>query len=245
MKSVKDKIALVTGGNSGIGYATAKELISKGATVIITGRRKDAIEKAAVEIGAIPLVADQASLKDIAILQAQVQKQFGKIDILFVNAGITGNAASIENQTEENFDGVMNINFKGAYFMLTKFIPLLSEGASVVFLSSNVATMNQPESSIYQASKAAINSIAKTAAAELAPRKIRVNIVSPGPTKTGVLDKSYGAAAQNIWEHLSNVSPLKKVGIPEDVAKLVAYLSDDAASYITGSEFVIDGGMRL
>jgi len=115
----------------------------------------------------------------------------------------------------------------------------------VVFLSSNVASTNHPQSSIYQASKAAINSIAKTAAAELANRKIRVNTVSPGPTKTNVLDKSYGEAAQGIWQNLADVIPLKKIGTPEDVAKMVVYLSNENASYITGSDFVIDGGMNL
>ena len=211
MKTFENKIALITGGSSGIGYATAKEFLNLGAAVIITGRNKDAIEKASEEIGAIPFVADQSKLHDINKLYDDVSSKFAKIDILFINAGITGSAALIEEATELNFDSVMDINFKGAYFTLSKFIPLLNEGASVVFLSSNVASTNHPQSSIYQASKAAINSIAKTAAAELANRKIRVNTVSPGPTKTNVLDKSYGEAAQGIWQNLADVIPLKKL----------------------------------
>jgi NAD(P)-dependent dehydrogenase (short-subunit alcohol dehydrogenase family) len=244
--NLKNKIAIVTGGNSGIGFATAKELIEQGATVIITGRRKEAIEKAAQEIGAVPFVADQANIQDIDKLSNAIEKQFGKADILFINAGITGEPSLIENASEENFDAVMNINFRGAYFTLSKFIPLLNDGASVVFLSSNTATMRSPQSSIYQASKAALNSIAKTAAAELAPQKIRVNTVSPGPTRTNVLNSSYGeTTASTIWENLANTVPLKKVGNPEDVAKMVVYLSSENASYITGADFLMDGGMTL
>jgi NAD(P)-dependent dehydrogenase (short-subunit alcohol dehydrogenase family) len=247
MSTFKNKVAIVTGGNSGIGYATAKELVAKEATVIVTGRRKEAIEKAAKELGAIPFVADQASLKDTDALYEEVRKNYGKVDILFVNAGIVGNLGPIESKTEADFDNVMNINFKGAYFTLSKFIPLLNDGASVVILSSIVAATYKPNSSVYQASKAALNSIAKTAAAELAPRKIRVNIVSPGPTKTEVMTKMGldDATLQQIKDHLVDAIPLKKMGTAEDVAKLVVYLSDEAATFVTGSEIVVDGGLTL
>lgn len=241
-----NKTAVVTGGNSGIGLATAKNLIHKGATVIITGRRKEAVEKVAQEIGAVPFVADQANIRDIEELSKSVYGQFGKVDILFINAGITGEPSFISDANESNFDSVMGINFKGAYFTLSKFIPFLSDGASVVFLSSNTATMRSPQSSVYQASKAALNSIAKTAAAELAARKIRVNTVSPGPTRTNILTNSYGTETANaIWDNLTNTVPLKKIGKPEDVAKMVVYLSSESASYITGADFLMDGGMTL
>lgn len=209
MSDLKNKIAIVTGGNSGIGYASAKEFIAQGAKTIITGRRKEAIEKAAKEIGAIPFVADQANLEDLDLLKNEVEKQFGKIDILFINAGITGTMGLIENASPENFDEVMNINFRGAYFTLSKFIPLLNDDASVVFLSSIVASTYKPNSSVYQSSKAALNSIAKTAAAELAPRKIRVNIVSPGPHKTEVMNKAGldETTIQNIKEYLIHEIP--------------------------------------
>jgi NAD(P)-dependent dehydrogenase (short-subunit alcohol dehydrogenase family) len=141
----------------------------------------------------------------------------------------------------------MDINFRGAYFTLSKFIPLLNDGASVVMLSSIVATMHKPHSSVYQASKAALNSIAKTAAQELASRKIRVNIVSPGPTRTEILTKIGldDASLQGLYDRLVNEIPLKKMGTAGEVAQLVAYLCDDASGFITGSEFVMDGGMTL
>lgn len=241
-----NKIAVVTGGNSGIGLATAKELVAQQATVIITGRRKDALEKVAKEIGAVPFVADQSNVQDIIVLKQAIEQQFGAVDILFINAGITGTASLIENADEENFDTVMNINFKGAYFTLSKFIPILNDGASVVFLSSNTASMRSPQHSVYQSSKAALNSIAKTAAAELASRKIRVNTISPGPTRTNVLNNAYGEDSANaIWENLASVVPLNKIGVPEDVAKMVIYLSSENSSYITGADFLIDGGMTL
>jgi NAD(P)-dependent dehydrogenase (short-subunit alcohol dehydrogenase family) len=248
MNTFNNKLAIVTGGNSGIGYATAKELIAEGAKVIITGRRKEAVEKAAGELGAIPFVADQANLNDIDTLKKEVENQYGKVDILFINAGITGTLGSLENMSPENFDNVMNINFRGAYFTLSKFIPLLNDGASVVFLSSNVATTYRPNSSIYQASKAGLNSIAKTAAAELAPRKIRVNIVSPGPTKTEIMTKAGldEKTLEGLDAWLTDQIPLKKMGTAEDVAKAVVYLSNNnVASFMTGTEILIDGGMIL
>lgn len=248
MKKFNNKLAIVTGGNSGIGYATAKELIEEGAKVIITGRRKDAIEKAAEELGAISFVADQANLEDIDTLKKEVENQYGKVDILFINAGITGGLIPIENMPVENFDNVMNINFRGAYFTLSKFIPLLNDGASVVVLSSIVASTYKPNSSVYQASKAALNSIAKTAAAELAPREIRVNMVSPGPTKTEIMNKAGldENTLNGLTDYLINEIPLKKMGTAEDVAKLVTYLSNDThSSFITGTEIIVDGGMVL
>lgn len=248
MKKLNNKLAIVTGGNSGIGYATAKELLAEGAKVIITGRRKEALEKAAEELGAIPFVADQANLDDIEALKKEVESQYGKVDILFINAGITGGLIPIENMSAENFDSVMNINFRGAYFTLSKFIPLLNDGASVVVLSSIVASTYKPNSSVYQASKAALNSIAKTAAAELAPRKIRVNMISPGPTKTEIMNKAGldENTLNGLTDYLINEIPLKKMGTAEDVAKLVTYLSNDAhSSFITGTEIIVDGGMVL
>lgn len=245
--ALKNKVAVITGGNSGIGLAAAKELVAQEATVLITGRRKEAVEKAAAETGAIPFVADQASLEDLEKLKEELQERFGKIDILFINAGITGRLGLIADASVENFDLVMNINFRGAYFTLSKLIPLLNDGASVVILSSIVASTYHPNSSVYQASKAALNSIAKTAAAELASKNIRVNIISPGPHTTEVMKKAGldAATLEQINEQLVNKIPLKKMGDPADIAKLVAYLSGPGAGFITGSEIIVDGGMML
>lgn len=246
MGNLQNKIALITGGNSGIGYATAKELKAQGATVIITGRRKEALEAAAKELGVTAMVADQSNVAAIDALAIQVKERFGPIDILFINAGIVG-LSTIEQATEALFDEVMAVNFRGAYFTLSKFIPLLKDGASVVFLSSNAASDNNLASSIYSSSKAALNSVMKIAALELAPRNIRVNSVSPGPTETEILNKAGldDVVLKNIKSSLVNRIPLRKMGTAADVAKMVAYFCGEAASFITGAEVLMDGGMVL
>lgn len=246
METLKGKVAIVTGGNSGIGYATAKELKVQGATVIITGRRKDAVETAARELGVTGIVADQANLPAIEQLAKRVVDKFGKVDILFINAGIVATAA-IEHATEEAFDSIIGVNFKGAYFTLSKFIPILNDHASVVFLSSNTASMSGATSSIYSSSKAALNSVMKIAAVELAPRGIRVNAVSPGPTETEILKKQGMSNEQlkDLTSWMIDRIPLRYMGKPEDVGKMVAHLSGEQSAFITGAEFVMDGGMSL
>lgn len=246
MDNLKNKVAVITGGNSGIGYATAKQLKEQGATVIITGRRKEAIEKAASELGVHAIVADQSSVSDIENLALKVKEDFGQVDILFINAGIT-TKGTIEEATEELFDSVMNINFKGAYFTLSRFISILKDGSSVVFLSSNTASMSYAGTSIYSSSKAGLNSIVKIAALELAPRKIRVNSISPGPTETEIM-KKIGLDEEGVNTLMSAIVdtiPLKQMGTSEDVAKMVSHLSSEASKFITGADFIMDGGMVL
>jgi NAD(P)-dependent dehydrogenase (short-subunit alcohol dehydrogenase family) len=246
MDTLKNKIALITGGNSGIGYATAKLFKEQGAQVIITGRREEAVKQAAAELGVTGFVANQAKVADTEALVQQVKAQFGRVDILFVNAGIS-KLFAIEEATEEGFDEMMDINFKGAYFTLSRFIPMLPDGASVIFLSSIVSRKELATSSIYSASKAALNSIMKTAALELASRKIRVNAVSPGPVKTSIMSKS-GLSADildSINSSLPTRIPLLRMGESAEVAELVAFLAGDSSKFITGSEFTIDGGYTL
>lgn len=246
MGNLKNKIALITGGNSGIGYATAKILKEQGAEVIITGRRAVAVKDAAAELGVTGLVANQAGLADTERLVQQVKEQFGQVDILFINAGVS-KLFAIEGATEEGFDEMMDINFKGAYFTLSRFITLLPDGASVIFLSSIVSQMNMPTGSVYSASKAALNSIMRTAAAELAPRKIRVNAVSPGPVKTPIMQKAglSNEILDSLNDTLTEKIPLSRLAEAEEIGNLVAYLADDKAGFITGSEFIIDGGFTL
>lgn len=246
MENLKNKTAVITGGNSGIGYATAKQLKEQGAKVIITGRRKEAIEKAALELGVTAVTADQSNISDIEKLAAQVKADFGSVDILFINAGIAG-LGTIEQTTEELYDNIMNVNLKGAFFTLSKFIPILKEGASVVFLSSNTASMPGPGSSVYSASKTALNSFMRSAALELAPRKIRVNSVSPGPTQTEVMNKVGldEATVKGIMDVVVEKVPLKQMGRAEDVAQMVSYLSSEAAIFMTGADVIMDGGMSL
>lgn len=242
MKNLNDKIAVVTGGNSGIGYATAKRLQASGAKVIITGRRKEAIEKAAAELQVVGLVADQSRLADIENLAHQVSGQFGKVDILVVNAGIT-KFSTIEQIAESQFDEMMNVNFKGAYFTLSRFIPVLNDGASVIMLSSTSATISPQTASVYAASKAAINAVVKIAALELAPRAIRVNAVSPGPIATEIMTKiGLNEAMEN---QLIQSVPAGRMGKAEEVASMIHYLSSEEGSFLTGANFLVDGGQSI
>lgn len=242
MKKLENKVAVITGGNSGIGYATAKAMHENGAKVVITGRRKEAIEKAASELKVSGLLADQSNLSDIDNLVTKVKEDFGKVDILLINAGIT-KFTPIELMTENMFDEVMNVNFKGAYFTLSKFIPILNDNASVVFLSSTSATISPQSASVYAASKAAINAVMKIAALELSSRKIRVNAVSPGPVATEIMNKL--GLDNSVEAQIINSIPLSRMGKAEEVADLITYLSGDGASFITGSNFLIDGGQSV
>lgn len=242
MKSLTGKIAVITGGNSGIGYAAAKQLRESGATVIITGRRKEAVEKAALELDVTGLVADQSTLSDIEKLASGIASQFGKVDILLINAGIT-RFGNIEQMEESVFDEVMNVNFKGAYFTLSKFIPILRDGASVIMLSSTSATISPQSASVYAASKAALNAVTKIAALELAPRQIRVNAVSPGPVATEIMHKI--GLDDKLEAQLISSIPLSRMGKAAEVADMIRFLASEEAAFITGSNFLVDGGQSI
>lgn len=246
MSNLKGKVAVVTGGNSGIGYFSAKKLKEDGATVLITGRNKEKVDQAANELGVQGFVSDALDLKATESLVDYVKGEFGSVDILFINAGIF-QPAPVGQISEEMFDHQMGINFKGAVFTLEKFIPILSEGASVINLSSVNAYTGMPNTAVYAASKAALNSYTRTAATELAPRKIRVNAVNPGPVETPIFGKTGMAEDQlsGFAQAMQNRVPLKRFGKPQDIAHLVSFLASDNASFITGSEYNIDGGINI
>ncbi|MGA0557377.1 SDR family NAD(P)-dependent oxidoreductase [Larkinella sp. VNQ87] len=243
MKNLNGKVALITGGNSGIGYSVAKELGTNGARVIITGRRKDAVEKAASELGALSFVADQSEVAAIESLAVDILQQVGKIDILVINAGVS-KLTTIQDATESLFNEVIGLNLKGAYFTLSRFIPVLKDGGSVVLISSSSASTSKPQTSIYSASKTALNTVMKIAAVELAPRRIRVNAVSPGPFATEIMAKA-GLTDQKMQDFIIAGVPLGRLGIPAEAGKLVSFLASDDAAFITGAEYLIDGGQSL
>ena len=243
---LQNKIAVITGGNSGIGLATAHELKQQGARVIIVGRKPDAVAAAAKEIGAdtLGLVADVSRVADIERVFQTIREQVGRVDILFANAGIA-KFAPLADSSEALYDEMFDANLKGAYFTVKHALPLLTEGAAVVFTSSTVAHFGMPGASIYAAGKAALNNLAKTLAIELAGRKIRVNVVSPGPIATPIFGKmglSEDAQKEVGGAILAQV-PLARFGEASEIAKAVAYLVSPDATFVTGTELLVDGGM--
>lgn len=236
-----NKNVVITGGTTGIGLATAKAFISAGANVWITGRNANNLQKAAAEINnpkLFTVISDTSKLEDISILEKAVAETGNKLDVLFLNAGIA-TFEPIENVTEANFDAQFNTNVKGHFFTLQKLLPHLADGSAVVFTSSTVATAANSGASIYSATKGALNKIAQIAANELAGRKIRVNIVSPGPVLTPGLENAMPAEAK---EFLAAATALQRLGDPDEIAKTVLFLASDAASFITGTEIIADGG---
>jgi NAD(P)-dependent dehydrogenase (short-subunit alcohol dehydrogenase family) len=246
MGKLEGKVAVITGGNSGIGLATAKEFSEQGAKVAISGRDQRTLDSAKKEIGngVLAVQADTSNLDDIDALFTAVKKEFGKIDVLFVNAGV-GKFSPLENVTEEFFDQIMDINFKGAYFTIQKALPLLNNNASIILNTSINAHIGMPNSSVYAASKAALISLARTLSAELVSRGIRVNAVSPGPVTTPIFDR-LGLAPQDRQELAKNIQeqvPMKRFGLPEEIAKTVLFLASSDSSFLLGTEIVADGGM--
>lgn len=246
MRKLESKVAVVTGGNSGIGLATAKEFKEQGARVVITGRDQQTLDDAKRELGddVLAVRSDTSSLTDIDNLFAVVKEKFGKIDVLFVNAGV-GKFVPLGSVTEEFFDSIMDTNFKGAYFTIQKALPLLNDNASIVLNASINAYIGMPNSSVYAASKAALITLARTLSAELVDRGIRVNVVSPGPVTTPIFGK-LGMAADELDETLKYIQaqvPMKRFGRPQEIAKTVLFLASDDSSFLLGTEIVADGGM--
>jgi NAD(P)-dependent dehydrogenase (short-subunit alcohol dehydrogenase family) len=246
MKRLEGKVAVVTGGNSGIGLATAKRLQEEGARVAIAGRSKKTLDEAVKTIGngVLAVQADVSKLPEVDKLFAEVAKKLGKIDVLFVNAGVA-KFAPFSDTPENVYDEQFDINTKGAYFTIQKAIPFLNDGASIILNTSVVDALGSPNTSAYAATKAALRSFARTAASELVGRGIRVNTVAPGPIVTPIFGRT-GLPQEAIDDFAKGVLtkvPMKRFGQPEEVAGAVAFLASQDASYITGVEINVDGGM--
>ena len=244
---MKNKTILITGGTTGIGLATAQLLGADGAKIIVTGRNPETLAAARAQLptGTIILKSDSGSLADAQALGAEIKKHAASIDGAFLNAGV-GVFGPIETMTPEHFDDMFNINVRGLYFQLQSLLPVLANPSSVVFNASVVAQLGFPTASIYSATKAAVVSLGKTLAVELAPRGIRINTVSPGPIRTPIYGKlGMGADAQKGFEdQMAGQSLFKRFGTADEVAKLARFLLSDDSSYIIGEEILVDGGVR-
>jgi NAD(P)-dependent dehydrogenase (short-subunit alcohol dehydrogenase family) len=244
-KQLNGKIALVTGGSTGIGLATAQELAAQGARVFITGRRQAELDAAvaAIGAGATGIRADASVLSDLDAVYAQIAKSAGKLDILFANAG-GGDMMPLGAITEEHFDRIFGTNVRGVTFTVQKALPLLVDGASVILTGSTTSIQGTAAFSIYSASKAAVRNLARSWVQDLKERGIRVNVVSPGPIRTpGLGGLVPDEARQGLFDFLASQVPLGRLGEAAEIGKTVAFLASDAASFINGTELFVDGGM--
>jgi NAD(P)-dependent dehydrogenase (short-subunit alcohol dehydrogenase family) len=246
MGKLEGKVALVTGGNSGIGLATAKQFVNEGAYVFITGRRESELAAAVKEVGRniTAVRGDVSNLDDLDRLFAQIKREKGRLDIVFANAGVA-KFAPLGTITEEFYDSIFNINVKGLLFTVQKALPLLPDGASIILNASIGASKGLGASSVSSATKAAVRSFARTWTTDLKDRRIRVNVVSPGLIETPGLKglvESTGAGEQRL-KMLSSSVPLGRLGTPDEVARAVVFLASDDSSYITGTELFVDGGI--
>jgi NAD(P)-dependent dehydrogenase (short-subunit alcohol dehydrogenase family) len=242
---LEGKVALITGGNSGIGLATAKQFVNEGAYVFITGRREAELAAAKKQIGknVTAIQGDVSNLDDLDRLFVQIKKEKGKIDIVFANAGVA-RYAPLGAITEDFFDSIFDINVKGVLFTVQKSLPLLRDGGSIILNASIVATKGLSSNSVYSATKAAVRSFARTWTTDLKDRRIRVNAISPGPIDTPGLSELLAASetGEQRKKMISTTVPLGRFGRPEEIAKAVVFLASDDASYITGIELFVDGG---
>ena len=246
MAKLEGKVAVVTGGNSGIGLAAAQRLAAEGAHVFITGRRQSELDAAARQIGknVTGVQGDVSKLADLDRLYATVKQDKGRIDILFANAG-AAEIAALGAISEEHFDKAFNVNVKGLLFTVQKALPLFQDGGSIILNASIVASKGMEALSVYSATKAAVRSFARCWTVDLKGRKIRVNAISPGPIDTPGYD-SMGLSKDQKEQFKKNIVlsvPMGRMGSPDEIAKAVLFLASDDSSYITGTELFVDGGM--
>jgi NAD(P)-dependent dehydrogenase (short-subunit alcohol dehydrogenase family) len=245
MGRFEGKVALITGGNSGIGLATAKRFVGEGAYVFVTGRRGSELAAAVKEIGrnVTGVQGDVSNLADLDRLFAQIKREKGKLDIVFANAGIA-KYAPIGSITEDLYDAIFNVNVKGLLFTVQKALPLMPDGAAIILNASIVASKGLPANSVYSATKAAVRSFARTWTTDLKDRRIRVNAVSPGSTDTPGLSDLLASSevGEQRKKMISNAVPLGRLGTADEIAKAVVFLASDDSSYIAGAELFVDGG---
>jgi len=247
MKRLEGRVALVTGGNSGIGLATAQRFVAEGAQVFITGRRQAALDAAVTQIGghAVGVQGDVSNLADLDRLYDTIKQQAGRLDILFANAGL-GEFVPLGQITEAHFDKTFGVNVKGTLFTVQKALPLMPDGASIVINGSIASIKGIPAFGVYAATKAALRSFARTWAVDLKDRHIRVNVVSPGTVITPGYTNELGLSDEQIEQikaQTAATAPLGRAGRPEEIAKAVLFLASDDSSYVTGIELYVDGGM--
>lgn len=242
---LKNKIALVTGGSSGIGLAVAKRFADEGAVVFVTGRRQEDLDAAVIRIGngARAIRADSADLSDLDRVHAVIKAETGRIDIVVANAGVL-EKAPVYRITEEHFDRLFAINVKGLVFTVQKTLPLMSEGGSIILMSSTVANKGMGGNSVYAATKAAIRSFARGWIVDLKQRRIRVNVISPGPIGTRGLAGGFpdAASADAAFARMAEQIPLGRLGMPEDVADAALFLASSEAGFVNGADLQVDGG---
>jgi NAD(P)-dependent dehydrogenase (short-subunit alcohol dehydrogenase family) len=248
MQKLKGKTALITGGNSGMGYATAQLFLLEGANVIITGRNENLVNEAVKSLGAGAqgIVSDASKMSDLNTLEKKVSALTPTLDTVFVNAGV-GLFASFRDTTEELFDANADVNFKGAFFTAQKLLPILKQGSSIIFNTTILVHSGFTSASAYSASKAAVLSLTKTLAIELAEDNIRVNAISPGPINTPIYSKMNMPAdlLQAFAESVQAKIPMQRFGEGEDIAKAALFLASADSSFITGSELTVDGGKSI
>jgi NAD(P)-dependent dehydrogenase (short-subunit alcohol dehydrogenase family) len=244
-KKLEGKVALVTGGNSGIGLATARRFVAEGAHVFITDHRQAELDEAVRQIGrhVTGVPGDVSNLADLDRLFATVKQQQGRLDVLFANAGV-GAVAPLGSITEEHFDRLFDVNVKGVLFTVQKALPIFNEGGSIILNASSAASRGTEAFSVYSATKAAVRSFARCWTAELRRRKVRVNAISPGPIDTPIFDKA-GLTREQIDQFKAGLVaavPMGRMGRPDEVANAAVFLASDDSSYITGTELFVDGG---
>lgn len=240
------KVALVTGGSSGIGLATAKRFVAEGATVYITGRKQEALDAAVRSIGGniTAVKADSSSVADLDRVYSTIKSKSGHLDVLFVNAGIAA-FAPLPGVTDEHFDSIVNTNLKGVVFTVKQALSVLAPGASIIINSSTAAFKPMAAFGIYSATKAAVAQLARVWLLELKEQKIRVNVVSPGMVDTPAIDGLAGEQAAGMKAHVGSLNPLGRIASPDDIASVALFLGSDDAAYVNGVDIVVDGGANL